>query len=173
MRGKAFFLVSLAFLFYSCASKVCPKPEEVLNTAFKEPKDGTYYGYLKVNLLRTPFVIKKQGESEEVKTGIPGVSISTSTLCYEGTCIELPVKPSQVLYGYFPGKYKVESCNGEIVLRSEDGMTLFFEKGTLKQVNYKNISLIYGKRTPEGYFRDITIKVNDLEAKLVVEGRGI
>ena len=173
MKAKASLLLFLFFLIYSCAPKVCPKPEEVLKKAFKEPKDGVYYGYLKVNFLRIPILIKKQGETEEVKVGYGGVSVSTDTFCYEGTCFELPVKPSEIIYGYFPDDYRVKRCDGEIILESQDGKELFFERGTLKRVRYKDFSLIYGKRTKEGFFRDIVIKINNLKAKLIIEGREV
>ncbi len=171
MKTKGLFFILLFFLLYSCAPKVCPKPEEVLKKAFIEPKDGVYYGYLKVNFLRIPFILKKQEEMEEIKVGYGGVRVSTEALCYEGTCFELPVKPSEIVYGYFPGDYKVKRCNGEIILQSQDGKELFFEGGTLKRVRYRDFSLIYGKKAKEGYFRDIVIKINNLRAKLIIEGR--
>ena len=173
MKIKSLLLFLSFLILYSCAPKVCPIPEEVFKKTFKEPKDGVYYGYLRVNFLRIPFVLKKQGETEEIKVGYGGISVNTETFCYEGTCFELPVKPSEIIYGYFTDDYKVKRCNGEIILHSRDGKELYIEKGTLKRVKYGDFSLIYGKRTPEGYFRDIVIKINNLKVKLIIKGREV
>lgn len=153
--------------------KVCPRPENILKAIFKKPKEGVYYGYLKVNFLRIPVLIKKRGKREEVRVGYRGVEVSPDFLCYEGTCFELPVSPSEIIYGYFPGNYRVEKCNGVVVLKSNDGKELYLENGELKGVKYKNISLVYGKRTPEGYFKDIVIKINDFKVKLIIQGREV
>ena len=166
-----FFLFVLLIL--SCAQKVCPKPEEVLKEVFKKPENGSYYGYIKVNFLRIPILIEKRGEKERVKVGYEGVSIRTNILCFQKTCFEFPFKPSEIIYGYFPGRYRVEKCNGELVLKSEDGKEMHLKNGTIKLLKYGTLSLVYGKRSPKGYFKNIVIKINNLEAKLIIEGREV
>ncbi len=170
MRFK-FLILFLPLFILSCVAKVCPKPEEALEKVLREPKDGIYYGYIKVNLLRVPVVIEKRGERERVRVGYKGIVIGTDSLCYNGTCFDLPVKPSAIIYGYYPGSYKVKHCGKELVLKSEDGKVITIVKGKLRSVSYRDISLIYGKRSPEGYFRNIMIKINNLKVKLIIEGR--
>ncbi len=173
MKTKGIVFLILLTTIFSCAPKVCPKPEQVLGRTFVEPKDGIYYGYIKVEFLRIPILIQKRGGSEEIKVSYRGLRVSTDMLCYEGMCFDLPVKPSDLIYGYFPGKYKVEHCNGELILKSRDGKTLYFSKGKLRKMKYKDITILYGKRNAAGFYEDILIQINDLKAKLIIEGREV
>jgi len=161
----------LLFLLVSCAPKVCPKPKEVLKDVFKKPPEKVkLYGYVKAPFMRIPFIFEKNNFEEIVKTPNDLVILSTSNLCLRGMCFDLPVRPVDFIYGYFPGKYEVKDCNGEILLSSPDGKEIIVEGNKLKAFKYKDIKVIYGERSPEGYYREITIKFGDQNLKIFIRG---
>lgn len=162
----------LILLLVSCAPKVCPKPEEILKGVFKKPPEEVkLYGYVKTPLLRIPVVFEKRGYKERIKTPGNLLILDTSLLCYRDLCFDLPVPPSHILYGYFPGDYEVKKCNGTLLLVSEDGKELILEGGKLKGVSYKGLKVFYGERSKEGYYKEISVKLGDQEIKIFIEGK--
>ncbi|NPB08534.1 MAG: hypothetical protein GXN96_06360 [Aquificae bacterium] len=163
-------LLAVLFLFLACAPKVCPPPEEVLSRVLKAPPPKVEVrGYVKAGFLRTPFLVKREGGEEEVKVGMGGLRISSEALCFGPACVELPASPLEVLYGYFPGKYRVEKCNGELVLVSEEGVKLWIREGKLVKAQVKDLQLLYGKRSREGYYEEVEVLYGDFKLKIKVE----
>lgn len=158
-------------LIISCAPKICPKPKEILNRVFqKPPEKAKLYGYVKTPILRIPFVFEKNGYDEKIKTPGDVVIFDTSLLCFQGVCFELPELPSNFIYGYFPGDYRIKECNQTVTLVSRDGKEIILEGKRLKAVKYKNLEIIYGEKSKEGYYREISVKLGGQEIKILIEG---
>jgi len=162
--------LALLFLLVACAPKVCPPPERVLSQVFKEPPpEVEVRGFVKAGFLRTPFLLRKKGGEEEVKVGVGGLRISSDALCFGLACVDLPASPVEVVYGYFPGEYEVEKCNGELVLVREDGTKLWIKEGKLEKVKVKDLIISYGERSPEGYYKDVEVDFKEVKLKIKVE----
>ncbi|NPA32439.1 MAG: hypothetical protein GXO04_02305 [Aquificae bacterium] len=165
------YILALFLVLVSCAPKVCPPPEEVLAKVSGDiPRNVKLYGHVKAGFLRIPFALEKRGEEESVRIAQPGVSISSSSLCFGGACFELPVSPSELIYGRFEGDFKVVKCDGELVLRSEDGKEIVIEGGKLKAFKYKDLTVLYGDKSPEGFYEELKVILGDIKLSIYVEG---
>jgi len=165
------FVLFTFVIFLSCAPKVCPDPSEVLQKVLKPPPENiTLYGYVKAPFFRTPFLLEKKGNVEKVRVGKEGVFLSTEFLCVGLSCFELPVSPVEIIFGYFPGKYTVEACDGEEVVLVSDGKVLKIKGNKVKEIKLGDLKLFYGKRTDVGYYENITILFGDVKLKLYIEG---
>ncbi|RUM32050.1 MAG: hypothetical protein DSY42_01745 [Aquifex sp.] len=166
----------LSFLLFltiiSCAPKVCPDGNELLSKVIRKPPEKVkLYGYIKGGYLRVPFLIEKKGNEETIKVPQPGLVVSSSFFCWNSMCFDLPVSPMNIIYGYFPGNYKVVNCGGEVILRSEDGKEIILSKGKLKAFKYKRMKILYGEKSPEGYYKNLTIILGNMRIKIFVEGK--
>ncbi len=158
-------------LFLSCAYRTCPEPGALLERVFTPPpKEFVLYGYAKVHFLRTPFLLERRDGEEKIQVGREGVFLSSRFLCIDMTCFELPVTPASIIYGYFPGNYRVKRCvAGEVILASDD-REVVVEGGRLKEVRFGDLKILYGERAPEGYYRSLTVVLGELKLKLYIEG---
>ncbi|HIP42316.1 MAG TPA: hypothetical protein EYG91_00020 [Aquifex aeolicus] len=166
----------LSFFFFltiiSCAPKVCPDGNELLGKVIQKPPEKVkLYGYIKGGFLRVPFLIEKEGNEETIKVPQQGLIVDSSFFCWNGMCFNLPLSPMSIIYGYFPGDYKVVSCRGEVLLRSQDGKEIILSEGKLKAFKYKRIKILYGEKSPEGYYKNLTIILGSMRIKIFVEGK--
>jgi len=137
----------------------------------KRPPDKVkLYGYVKALFFRFPFVISKGGNEEVIKTPKNLITFYGSLLCVNDFCMDFPFSPSQVIYAYFPGNYRLVMCGEYWVYQSDRGVKLFLKEGDIKKVVYKKIEILYSGRTPDGYFREVKVKFEDKELRIYVEG---
>ena len=157
-------IIFLLFIF-SCAPKVCPKPEKITESLFiKPPENVKIYGYAKVKWFKIPFKITKT----QVKTP-RFLYFYERSLCIEGKCFFIPFTPVDIVYGYYPDKYKIEECGKVIVLTSKDGKKIYVKGNRIERLEYSNITILYGKRTTQGYYQSFKILIEGIKINVYVE----
>jgi len=172
MKLINFFSFFFLLIIISCAPKVCPDGKELLGKVIQKPPEKVkLYGYIKGRFLRVPFLIEKKGNEETIKVPQPGLVLSSSLFCWNGMCFDLPVSPMSIIYGYFPGNYKIVNCGGEVLLRSQDGKEIILSEGKLKAFKYRGMKILYEKISSEGYYKILTIIFKNMRIKIFVEGK--
>ncbi|GAB6065745.1 hypothetical protein JCM9492_08370 [Aquifex pyrophilus] len=166
------FLFLFLLILLSCAPKVkkCPPGDYVLSLMEKPPERVKLYGYAKALFIRFPFLVSKEGKKEVVKTPENRLTFTDSLFCMNDFCFELPFTPSQVIYGYFPGRYKLVMCSEYGVYESEKGLKIYVKNRRIEKVVYGNVEILYGEKAPAGYFKEIDVSLRDGVIKIYVEG---
>jgi len=164
--------LALLLLLLACAPKLCPPPEKLLSNLLNPPPERvTLYGYLKAGPLKTPFVLIREDGRELLRTAFTGLTLKGRSVCLDGACLELPVSPTELLYGYLPGRYRVVSClAGRAVLENEKGVRLYLKDGRLEELRWRDVRVLFSERAPEGFFKQLTVVYKDLKLKIEVEG---
>ncbi|WP_448584244.1 hypothetical protein [Thermocrinis sp.] len=175
--------LSLALcLILSCAPMLCKMdPSIALNySEDKAPKKYVSFISISYGAVKVPLKLEKDGSKYTVHASrIPGLSFDKEGFCANGVCLDLPFGPDGIIFGaLLTGEEKV-SCSSEgMTLSRQMGNYLIkhhFKDGQLSKVEIldrkkeKLITLNYGLRTKEGYYKRVKVSFEGLSITINIE----
>jgi len=178
---KVYLSMALCFVL-SCAPMVCRMdPTVVLNySEDKAPKRYSSFIYVSYGALKIPFKLEKDNSKYTIQgPKIPSLSFDKKGLCANSVCFDLPFGPDGIIFGaLLTGEEKV-SCSSEgVILSREVGDYMirhYFKDGDLSKVEILDrkkerlITLNYGIRTKEGYYKRVKVSTEDLSFTINIE----
>ena len=175
------FLLVVSFLF-SCAPMLCRIDQSVATNYLEDKAPKRYVSLISVSYgaIRIPFRLEKDGSQYRI-TGsrIPNVSFDKKGLCLNNVCLDLPFGPDGIIFGTVLTGEEKSSCSSKGIVLSRDvgSYTLkhYFVDNQLSKVEVldrkreKLITLSYGSKTKEGYYKRVKVDVEDLSFTINVE----
>jgi hypothetical protein len=176
-------VLSLAFGFVlSCAPLVCRPDQTLLLNHLEDRAPEKYTSQLLISygILKVPVKVEKDKDKYRVESArFGGFSFDKKGLCLNGICIDLPFSPDGIIFGKtLTGEEKPSCTSGGLLLSRDAGAYLvkhYFVDNQLAKVEVfdkkkdRLITLTYGQKTPEGYYRRVKVSWEDLTFTINVE----
>jgi hypothetical protein len=176
-------VLSLAFGFVlSCASLPC-KPDQTLllnHLEDRAPEKYTSQLLISYGILKVPVKVEKDKDKYRVESArFGGFSFDKKGLCLNVVCIDLPFSPDGIIFGKTLTGEEKPSCTSEGLILSRDAdaylVKHYFVDNQLAKVEVfdkkkdRLITLTYGQKAPEGYYRRVKVNWEDLTFTINVE----
>jgi len=178
---KIYLAIALCFVL-SCAPMLC-KIDPITALSYSEDRaPEKYVSTLSISYgaLRVPLRLEKNDSGYTIQSlKIPGLSFDKKGLCANGVCFDLPFGPDGIIFGaLLTGEEKV-SCSSEgIILSRKVGDYMirhYFKDGDLSKVEILDrkkerlITLNYGIKTKEGYYKRVKVSTEDFSFTINIE----
>ncbi len=178
--------VLIALLILSCApvyraEKGCPSTEDLMRVyaTKRTPKEFRIYGRVSYGPVKVPFFMAKFDGIYTVKVPRREIKLEDGKVCLENRCYLLPFPPENLVFGGVLEGGERELCEGGVKILSEKRgvyeRVILFEGKRLAEVRIRNlkngkvIRVIFGRRDPRGYFREIGVRTEGAWFKLLIE----
>jgi len=173
----------LAFGFVlSCAPLLC-KPDQALllnHSEDRAPEKYTSQLLISYGVLKVPVKVEKDRDKYRVESARFGrFSFDKKGLCLNSVCIDLPFSLDGIIFGKTLTGEEKPSCTSEGLVLSRDAdaylVKHYFVNNQLAKVEVfdkkKNrlITISYGQKAPEGYYRRVKVNWEDLTFTINVE----
>jgi hypothetical protein len=173
----------LAFGFVlSCAPLLCRPDQTLLLNHLEDRVPEKYTSQLLISygVLKVPVKVEKDKDKYRVESARFGVfSLDRKGLCLNGVCIDLPFSIDGVIFGRMLTGEEKPSCTSEGLLLSRDMdaylVKHYFVNNQLAKVEVfdkkrdRLITLSYGQKAPEGYYRRVIVNWEDFTFTINVE----
>jgi hypothetical protein len=173
----------LAFGFVlSCTPLLCRPDQTLLLNHLEDRAPEKYTSQLLISygILKVPVKVEKDKDKYRVESArFGGFSFDRKGLCLNGVCIDLPFSLDGIIFGKTLTGEEKPTCTSEgLVLSRDVGAYLvkhYFMNNQLAKVEVfdkkkdRLITLTYGQKTPEGYYRRVKVNWEDLTFTINVE----
>ncbi|MFZ8787604.1 hypothetical protein [Thermocrinis sp.] len=173
----------LAFGFVlSCAPLLCKPDQALLLNHLEDQAPEKYTSQLLISygILKVPVKVEKDKDKYRVESARFGrFSFDKKGLCLNSVCIDLPFSIDGIIFGKtLTGEEKPSCTSKGLVLGRDAGAYLvkhYFVNNQLAKVEVLDkkrdriITLIYGQKAPEGYYRRIKVNWEDFTFTINVE----
>jgi len=173
----------LAFGFVlSCAPLLCRPDQTLLLNHLEDRAPEKYTSQLLISygVLKVPVKVEKNEDKYRIESArFGGFSLDKKGLCLNGVCIDLPFSIDGIIFGRMLTGEEIPSCTPEGLILSRDTdaylVKHYFVNNQLAKVEVfdkkrdRLITITYGQKTPEGYYRRVKVNWKDLTFAINVE----
>jgi hypothetical protein len=177
--------LTLLFAFgfvLSCVPLLC-KPDQTLLLNHLEdlaPEKYTSKLLISYGVLKVPVKVEKDKDKYRVESARFGeFSFDKNGPCLNGVCIDLPFSIDGIIFGrMLTGEEKPSCTSGGLVLSRDTGAYFvkhYFVDNQLTKVEVfdkkreRLLTLTYGQKAPEGYYRKVKVNWEDFTFTINVE----
>jgi hypothetical protein len=166
----------------SCAPLLCRPDQALLLNHLEDRAPEKYTSQLLISygVLKVPVKVEKDKDKYRVEAArFGGFSFDRKGLCLNGVCIDLPFSIDGIIFGRMLTGEEKPSCTSEGLVLSRDTdaylVKHYFVDNQLAKVEVfdkkrdRLITLTYGQKTPEGYYRRVKVNWEDLTFTISVE----
>lgn len=174
---KTFSLICFGLLIYSCAPITKCKPYKKDSVSI--PQNFETNAYVSYGILKYPVTLTKAKDKYTLQTFIGNLDF-TNNLCFYGTCINIPIDISKLLYGdVVDKKDKVVCKDGYTVYQGVNGVykkMVYIKDGKLYKMDIlkpdgkKELSIYFKNKSKEGYYKTLELKNDKIDLNINIEG---
>lgn len=173
---KTFLFFVFGLLLFSCAPLTkCSKYQESIKSI---PNNFEADGYVSYGILKYPIVLVKDKNNYTLRTFLGNLDFTNGNLCVYGTCIDIPIDVSKLIYGDVIDKDDTISC--------EDGYTVYTKKTSfytkkvyikdgklykmeiLKPDNTKQMTIYFKDKDNLGYYKNLVLENNNFDINIYI-----
>lgn len=176
------YLVFALSLIYACAPVVCPESDQIKVQYAQSEVPSRYEANLSLRygLVRFPIRLKKVEDSFYLAGNGRTAEMTSNTLCFGNTCIEMPVTPDGIIFGRVLKGGEKMTCSREGLSFEREDERFFsrfiFKQGRLVTAEFhdrskeRKLVLNYLEWSQEGHAKALSIKTEGMSALLTVDG---
>ncbi len=173
---KLLFFSAFGLLIYSCAPVVKCKPYE---NAVNIPNNFKADGYVSYGIIDYPISLVKDKENYTFKSFLGNLDFKSGNICAYGSCINIPMDISKLIYGDVVDKTDTKSCeSGYTVYEASNSIytkKVYVKDGKLYKMDIlnksgeKELSIYFKNRSKEGYYKNLEIKKGNFDIDVKID----
>lgn len=174
---KKLLIFVLGLLVYACAPISKCKPYKM--DSYSIPEHYKADGYIAYGIFEYPISLVKAKNEYTLKSFIGDLNFKKGIICAYGTCINLPIDISKIVYGDVVSKSDTISChNGYTIYQGnvygyikkvyvKDGKLYKLE--ILKPNKQKEITIYFKDKSSDGYYKHLELKNDSIDLDIYIK----
>ncbi len=174
---KKILIFVFGLLIYACAPVSKCKPYE--SASYNIPNSFVADGFVSYGILEYPISLVKAKSGYTLKSFIGDLNFKQGVICAYGTCINLPIDVSKLIYGDVVSKEDAISCHKGYTIYQGNvyGYTkkVYVKNGELykmellKPNKQKELSVYFKDKSSDGYYKHLELKNNSLDLDIYIK----
>lgn len=174
---KKLLIFVFGLLIYACAP--IPKCKPYKTTSYNIPDSFVADGFVSYGIIEYPISLLKAKNNYTLKSFMGNLDFKQGNICAYGTCINIPIDVSKLIYGDVISKKDAVSCHNGYTIYQGDiyGYTkkVYIKNGELykmvllKPNKQKQMSIYFKDRASDGYYKHLELKNNSIDLDIYIK----